>query len=55
MINIAEAAGRLIKVATGEEYGDGEVVTALAIGYAEPGYGTDETVVVLGNWNPPRP
>lgn len=52
---ILERAHRLIKAATGEEYGDGEVVTDICVGYAEPGYGNDETVVVFGNWNDGRP
>lgn len=45
---------RLIKAATGEEYGDGYTVTDLAIGYAEPGYGSNDSVIVFGNWNPKR-
>lgn len=36
------------------EYGDGYVVMDVVHGYAEPGYGSDESVVVLGNWNPKR-
>lgn len=58
MLSTYEKVARLVKFATGEEYGDGEMVTAvLPNGYAEPGYGSylrDETVVVLGNWNPKR-
>lgn len=49
---------RLVKFATGEDYGDGMMVTDVITGYAEPGYGSslsDETpVVVLGNWNVKR-
>lgn len=45
-------ATRLIKFATGEEYGDGYTVTDVIIGYAEPGYGADDAVIVLGDWNP---
>lgn len=49
-----DAACRLIKAACGEEYGDGETVTDIGIGIAEPGYGNDETIWVTGNWNPAR-
>lgn len=46
---------RLVLAATGDEYGDGVVVTNIIDGYTEPGYPDDpETVVVLGNWNPKR-
>lgn len=45
------AAQRLIKVVTGEPYGDGDTVTDVGVGYAEPGYHDDETVWALGNWN----
>ncbi len=38
----------------GSDYGDGYTVTDVIIGYAEPGYGSDEEIVVLGNWNPKR-
>jgi len=48
---LAERAARLIKAATGEEYGDYDIVSDLVVGYAEPGYGSDESVIVLGNWN----
>lgn len=46
-----EAARRLIKAATGEEYGDGILVANMGIGYASSRYGTREDVWVLGNWN----
>lgn len=46
-----DAATRLIRAVTGEEYGDGETVTDIGVGYAEPGYHDDETVWVLGDWN----
>lgn len=49
-----EKACLLIRTATGEDYGDGYTVTDVATGYAEPGYGNDESVVVFGNWNPKR-
>jgi hypothetical protein len=49
-----EKANRLIKAATGEPYGDGYTVTDVCVGYAEPGYGSDESVIVFGNWNPKR-
>jgi hypothetical protein len=45
------AAQRLIKLVTGEPYGDGDVVTNYGVGYAEPGYHDDDTPWVLGNWN----
>lgn len=45
------AAQRLIKVVTGEPYGDGKTVTDVGVGYAEPGYHDDDTVWVIGNWN----
>lgn len=49
-----ERVTRAIRAGTGEEYGDGYVVTDVAVGYAEPGYGADDTVIVFGNWNPKR-
>lgn len=45
------AAQRLIKIVTGEPYGDGMTVTDVGVGYAEHGYHDDETVWVLGDWN----
>lgn len=47
------AARRLIRAATGEEYGDGEMVTGYGIGYAagNSGYHSDNEVWVTGNWN----
>lgn len=45
-------AQRLIEFATGESYGDGYTVTNIIIGYAERGYGDNESVIVLGDWNP---
>lgn len=45
---------RLVHAATGEEWGDGYTVTDVILGYAEPGYGSDDSVVVLGDWNPKR-
>ena len=56
-VNTMDAARRLIRAATGEEYGDGDMVTDITVGYAEPGYGglhSDTAVVVFGNWNPKR-
>jgi hypothetical protein len=47
-----DRATRLITAATGEEYGDGEVVTNIGQGFSEPGYSGD--VWVTGNWNPAR-
>lgn len=50
---VLENAYRLIKAATGGDYGDGYTVTDVCIGYAEPGYPTDPSaVIVFGNWNP---
>lgn len=54
MINNMDAACRLIKAATGEEYGDGDRVTDIGRGIAEPGYGGSDVVWVMGNWNPKR-
>lgn len=42
---------RLVKAATGENYGDGITVTDICNGYAEPGYGGSDTIVVFGDWN----
>ncbi len=49
-----EKVGRLVAAATGETYGDGYIVTDVIVGYSEPGYGSDDTVIVLGDWNPKR-
>lgn len=46
-----EIVGDLIERELGERWGDGYVVTDVIVGYAEPGYGDDDTVVVLGDWN----
>lgn len=48
------AATRLIRVATGDEYGDGITVVDMGIGYAEPGYHDIDTVWVFGDWNDKR-
>lgn len=53
-LSTIDKASILIKAATGEPYGDGDMVTDLCVGYAEPGYGSDDAVVVFGNWNPKR-
>lgn len=45
------AAQRLIKVVTGEPYGDDETVSDVGVGYSEPGYHDEETVWALGDWN----
>ena len=42
---------RLVEFATGYPYGDGMMVTDVIDGYAEPGYGSNDSIVVLGNWN----
>lgn len=46
-------ARKLIRIATGEEYGDGMTVTDIADSYTEPGYrlSEDDGIVVFGNWN----
>lgn len=49
-----EIVGDLIERELGERWGDGYVVTDVITGYAEPGYGSDDTIVVLGNWNNKR-
>ena len=54
MTETMDKARRLIRAATGEDYGDGDMVTDIATEYAEPGYRTDSGVIVFGNWNPPR-
>lgn len=46
-----ENAKRILRAVFGEEYGDGEIVTNIGVGYAEPSYHDAETVWVLGNWN----
>jgi len=46
-----EKVRRLVNAATGDEYGDGIMVTNVIVGYAEPGYGSNDSVIVLGNWN----
>jgi hypothetical protein len=47
---------RLLGLVFGEDqrHGDYDVVTDVISGYAEPGYGDETSVVVLGNWNPKR-
>jgi len=47
-----DRARRLIKAATGDENGDGYIVTNMGIGFSEPGYDGEEWVT--GNWNPRR-
>lgn len=49
-----ENVRRILRVATGDEYPDGELITEYGIGYAESRYGTPDQVWVLGNWNPRR-
>ena len=49
-----DKAQRLIRAATGEDYGDGMLVTGIGTGYAEPGYHGSDTVWVLGDWNNAR-
>lgn len=54
-LSTIDQARRIILAATGEEYGDGEIISDLCVGYAEPGYGSDEAVIVFGNFNDRRP
>lgn len=54
MLTTQEKVSRLLTFALGEPYGDGYTVTDVIRGYAEPGYGSDDSVIVLGNWNPKR-
>lgn len=52
-----DRAFSLIRIATGEQYGDGMTVSDLCFGYAEPGYRSwknDDQVIVFGNWNDKR-
>lgn len=46
-----DAAMRLIRVVTGERYGDGDRVTDVGIGYAGNDSGYRSDVWVTGNWN----
>lgn len=49
-----ERAKRLICAATGEDYGDGLIVTDIGTGFSEPGYQDDGPIWVTGDWNPKR-
>lgn len=55
-LSTADKARLLIKVATGEEYGDGMLVTDIASDYAEPSYNltSADGIVVFGDWNDKR-
>lgn len=55
-LSTADKARLLIKVATGEEYGDGMLVTDIASDYAEPFYNltSADGIVVFGDWNNKR-
>lgn len=44
----------VLKRELGEEFVDGYTVMDLIVGCAEPGYYDDDTVMVMGNWNPTR-
>lgn len=44
----------VLRAALGEEWYDNEYEVDMTIGYAEPRYGSDDAVVVKGNWNPKR-
>ena len=56
MSEVLDKVNEIIREELGEI--DGEVITDIIIGYAEPSYGTiwthDDEVIVLGNWNPKR-
>lgn len=49
--DVYDKVSRLVEFATGEPHGDGMLVTDVITGYAEPGYGSDEDIIVLGDWN----
>lgn len=51
---IYDAVRAILLEELGEEWGDGYTVMDVMEGYAEPGYGPDDAVVVMGNWNPKR-
>lgn len=51
---LMEQVGDLLAAELGERWGDGYTVTDVVHGYAQPGYGSDDAVIVLGNWNPKR-
>lgn len=53
-LSTIDKAALLIKAACGEYYGDCDIVMDLCAGYAEPGYGNEDSVVVFGNWNNKR-
>lgn len=48
-----ERARRLVRAATGEDWGDGDLVTDVGVGMAEPGYPND-AVWVMGDFNAKR-
>lgn len=53
---IIDRVRRILTAAGMDDYGDGDIVTNVLVGYAEPGYGrTDDAVIVFGNWNDKRP
>ena len=47
-----EKVQRLLNYVFGESWGDGEIVTNVIVGCAEPGYRDNDSVIVLGDWNP---
>lgn len=53
-MRLIDKVTRIIECATGERFGDGSIVMDVCVGFAEPGYGDDDSIVVIGNWNPPR-
>jgi hypothetical protein len=51
---IIDRARRILNAAGMDDYGDGYVVMDICVGYAEPGYGSDDAVIAFGDWNPKR-
>ncbi len=49
--SVIEKVSRILRAVGMDDYGDGYIVTDIIAGYAEPGYGSDSDVIVLGDWN----
>ena len=54
MTDVATKAMRLIRGALSDAWWDGDTVSDILKGYAEPGYGDDDACVILGDWNVKR-
>lgn len=54
-LSTIDLVSRIIEIALGEPYGDGDIITDVVTDYAEPGYRTSNGVIVLGNFNDKRP